>query len=122
MSRFLLDANLSPRTASFLRNRFGFDVIHIRDVATGTIPDEEVVAVAEKLGRVVITYDTDFGEIHHFREHGNLGVIQLELKDQTLESAHRVLDRFFRRQAEGIDFETSLVVLELDRVRVTRPE
>lgn len=122
MSRFLLDANLSPRTATSLRNSFGFDVVHIRDVRGGMIPDEEVVAVAKELGRVIITYDTDFGEIHHFREHGLLGVIQLELRDQTLESAHRSLDTFFRQQATEIDFESPLVVLEIDRVRVIRPQ
>jgi predicted nuclease of predicted toxin-antitoxin system len=122
VSRFLLDANLSPRSAAFLRDTLGLDAIHIRDVRSGTIPDDEVVAVAKESGRVIITYDTDFGEIHHFREHGLLGVIQLELRDQTIESAHRVLKRFFQEQAVGIDFEASLVVLEIDRVRVIRPE
>ncbi len=122
MSAFLLDANLSPRTAEHLVKTHGLDVIHVRDRRPGTIPDEEIVALAKTEGRVIITFDTDFGEIYHFRERGAIGVIVLQLRDQTVEAVHRVLDQFFRENAGTIALDTSLVVLERDKVRVVRAE
>jgi len=122
VSTFLLDANLSPLTAEHLVETHGIDVIHVRDRRPGTIPDEEIVALAKTEGRVIITFDTDFGEIYHLRERAAIGVIILQLRDQTVEAVHRVLDQFFRENAGTIALDTSLVVLERDKVRVVRAE
>ncbi|HEX6506161.1 MAG TPA: DUF5615 family PIN-like protein [Chloroflexota bacterium] len=97
MNAFLLDANLSPQAAAFLRETHGIDVVHQRDVLPGSPTDLEIVALAKKHHRVIITFDTDFGEIHHFRERGEVGIIQLQLRNQTVEAGNRVLSRFFAR-------------------------
>lgn len=120
MSRFLLDANLSPTTADFLRDRFNFDVAALRDVASGSPTDLEVVALAQRTGRVIITFDTDFGELYHFRERGTLGIIVLELRDQTVESVNRTLGAFFRAGTADIDLESSLVIIQPGMIRVVR--
>jgi predicted nuclease of predicted toxin-antitoxin system len=51
----LLDANLSPRTASFLSVTFGFDVVALLDMGLGHLDDDQVVAMAKREQRVVIT-------------------------------------------------------------------
>jgi predicted nuclease of predicted toxin-antitoxin system len=118
VSTFLLDANLSPQTAAFLRETLGLDVVHQRDVLPGSPTDDEMVALAVRERRVIITFDTDFGEIHHFRGHGTLGVIQLQLRNQTVEAVNRVLARFFTHDAAGLDLDHSLVTIEEHQVRV----
>lgn len=60
--KFLLDANLSPRTATHLRLT-GFDVEHLRDRGIQTAEDVVVLRFAREHGFVLISEDTDFGEL-----------------------------------------------------------
>ncbi|MGA9278330.1 DUF5615 family PIN-like protein [Ilumatobacter sp.] len=60
--RFLLDQNQSPLLADLL-NAAGHDAIHTRDVGLSRAPDVDVLTRAKLDGRVVITADTDFGEL-----------------------------------------------------------
>lgn len=81
MSRFLLDANLSPETAAFLAS-LGFDA-SVLDAPLGTPPtDDEVMALASAEGRVVITFDLDFGEMFYARGGESAGIIVLRVRDQ----------------------------------------
>lgn len=48
MSKDLLDANLSPKTAAFLIETFGFDVVHQDDILPGSPTDDEVVEIGHK--------------------------------------------------------------------------
>lgn len=120
MSKFLLDANLSPETQVYLEKTFGFDVIDLITQKQFALSDEEIVILAKEQKRVIITFDLDFGEIYHLREEGKLGVIILRLDDQTVESVNRSLKAFFNGEAKNISLETSLVVLEKDKIRVVR--
>lgn len=118
MTPLLIDANLSPDTAVYLRSALGFDAVHLRTLGLGELSDDEVVALAKREGRVVITFDLDYGEIYRRWESGHIGVILLRLEDQTASSVNGVLARFFRLEAAAIDIATSLVVLDGARTRV----
>jgi predicted nuclease of predicted toxin-antitoxin system len=121
VTRFLLDANISPETRTYLAVTFGFDVIDLLTEQQAFLPDEEVVALAKRAQRVLITHDLDFGELYHLKERGDFGVIILRLADQTVESVNRVLGQFFSDPATAeIPLTTSLVVIEEHRVRVVR--
>lgn len=119
MSRFLLDANLSPETTTYLRSTFGLDVVDLLTLGLSHLTDHEVVARAKSEGRVVITFDLDFGQIYHRWERGQIGAIILRLEDQTVESVHRSLGKFFLNVADTIHLEHSLVVADETRVRIT---
>lgn len=84
--------------------------------------DERVAELANEQGRVVITFDLDFGEMSHFRGAGRLGVIVLRLRDQTVESVDRVLDLFFSNPPTDVDLDHSLVVLREHSLRIVRPD
>jgi len=60
--RLLIDANLSPRVASRLRGA-GHDAIHVADIGMLTAPDHAILAHAATSGQVIISADTDFGEL-----------------------------------------------------------
>lgn len=60
--KFLLDENLSPRIAEILAE-VGHDAIHVRDIALRSSPDEQVLEAAREAGRVIISADTDFGDL-----------------------------------------------------------
>ncbi len=66
MNKFLLDANLSPRTRAYLSHTFHFDVTDLQSRQLGTLPDEDVIVLAKAEGRIIITLDKDFGEIYCF--------------------------------------------------------
>ena len=59
--RFLADENF-PRIALIALREFGFDVTAIAETHPG-IPDTEVIAIASKEGRTLLTLDKDFGEL-----------------------------------------------------------
>ncbi len=115
----MLDANLSPETAAYLRATFGFDVVDLLTLGQSHLTDREIVAMAKRDSRVVITFDLDFGKIYHRWERGQIGAIVLRLEDQTVESVNLVLGRFFANVATTVSLERSLIVVDESRVRIT---
>jgi predicted nuclease of predicted toxin-antitoxin system len=87
----------------------------------GDLTDEQVVGLAKQQRRAIITLDTDFGEIYYRYERGNIGVILLRLEDESRGAIEKVLGRFFRHAAGGIDLAHSLVVLTESTMRIVRP-
>lgn len=118
MIKFLLDANISPETRFYLADTFGFDVVDLISENKAYLTDEEVVVLAKRERRVIITFDLDFGEIYHFKKKGGVGVIILRLDDQTVASVNRTLSYFFENEGKKINLHKSLVVLESDRIRI----
>ncbi|MCL4541892.1 MAG: DUF5615 family PIN-like protein [Chloroflexi bacterium] len=86
--KLLLDANLSPETAAYLRRRFGFDVIDLISQKLHGLPDAKVVELAKAQQRVIITFDRGFGETYYAHERGAIGVIVLRLKDQAVKTVN----------------------------------
>lgn len=78
--RFLLDQSSDARLIPHFRS-LGHEATRIaRDYPAG-LPDSEVLAVAHREERILITDDRDFGELvfQHFHPHS--GVIYLRLGD-----------------------------------------
>jgi len=59
--KFVADENF-PRAALMLLRESGFDVSSIAESHPG-IPDTEVMAIAGREGRTLLTFDKDFGEL-----------------------------------------------------------
>ncbi len=120
MTRLLLDANLSPRTAQFLTQRFEFDTVALSTIGLSHLDDFEVMAHTKVEDRILVTFDVDFGRLFHRYERGLVGIIVLRLADQTVASANRALERLFTDPAaEALVFERSLVIVDEIRIRVT---
>lgn len=118
MNKILLDANISPETGIYLTETFGFDVVALVDTKYYGISDEEVVALAKKAQRIIITFDQDFGEIYHFSQPKTGGFIVLKIENQTVESVNKTLASFFRKEAKDIKLQQSLVIIEENKIRI----
>ncbi len=120
MITFLTDENISPETADFLA-RLGYPCRSLRRDGPRGISDTEVVALAKSEGRVILTHDLDFGEIYYLAEKGQLGIVVLRLRHQTVEVVNDTLERFLRSSPLDEDaLRHGLVVLSETAYRVYR--
>lgn len=53
--RFLIDENLSPGAARHLRDRLGYDAVHVNDIGLAGASDDAVLARAVAEDRVIVT-------------------------------------------------------------------
>lgn len=84
MSRFLLDENADARLRTFLSN-LGHDVTAIASEYPHSLPDKEVLAIANREQRILITNDKDFGELIFHQGLPHHGVLFFRLKTTTYE-------------------------------------
>jgi predicted nuclease of predicted toxin-antitoxin system len=118
----LLDANLSPRVGKFLSTQFDLEVKSIRRVGLEALPDHEVVRMAHREQRVIITLDEDFATYFHRQTRPFVGIIHLDLPIalRFIPSINRILHTFFTEHAETVELERSLVILTGESVRILR--
>jgi predicted nuclease of predicted toxin-antitoxin system len=60
--RLLIDANLSPKVAAALR-KAGLESVHVGDVGLLTAPDPSILEYAAANALVIVSADSDFGEL-----------------------------------------------------------
>jgi predicted nuclease of predicted toxin-antitoxin system len=60
--RLLVDANLSPKIAAMLRDG-GHDAVHVADIGMLGAADDAILVHAVRSGQVIVSADTDFGEL-----------------------------------------------------------
>lgn len=85
--KFLLDNNLSPTLADFLRGD-GHVVEHVRQLGLGAAPDVEVMAHAREHDQVLISADTDFGTLLARSGHTKPSIILI--RRSTARRAHEI--------------------------------
>jgi predicted nuclease of predicted toxin-antitoxin system len=115
--RFLLDQNQSPRIVGLLAEA-GHDAIHVRDIDLGTSADEEVLAAAYGAGRVIISADTDFGDLLAASNAGGPSVVLLRRQGQR--RAHEIAALILANLDVVADDLRSgaVVVLDDERIRI----
>ena len=60
--RFVVDANLSPKVAGYLRDG-GHDAVHVAEVGLLSADDSVIMDWAREHQRVIISNDSDFGTL-----------------------------------------------------------
>jgi predicted nuclease of predicted toxin-antitoxin system len=76
--RFLLDESADMRIAPYLWE-LGHDVTGIVTDYPARLPDDEVLAIAFREGRTLITHDLDYGELVFVKHQPHAGVILIRL-------------------------------------------
>jgi predicted nuclease of predicted toxin-antitoxin system len=74
---FLTDENIPFRVVEWLRNN-SFEVFDIKEQSLSSSPDTQVMEIAEKQRRIIITQDSDLAAILFKNKIQNAGVIFLK--------------------------------------------
>lgn len=61
----------------------GHDIFHLRQLDLIRMPDEEIVSKARSEGRIVLTFDLDFGEIMAASRRDSPSVILFRMRNHT---------------------------------------
>jgi len=110
---FLADENIPPKTVEALRGR-GVDIVSILDFAQG-LKDELVLSIAYEQGRILITFDRDFGELVFRTKAKSKGVILLRFTPKSPEDLSRRIETL---TSIGIPIENHFIVVTEDTVRI----
>ncbi len=93
--RFLIDESADTRIASPLR-RLDHDVTTVAGDHGPALQDTDVLAIAHREQRILITNDKDFGDLIFQRELPHTGIILLRLPlDSTAQQKIAALERLF---------------------------
>jgi predicted nuclease of predicted toxin-antitoxin system len=112
--RLLADENF-PGSAVGALIRSGHDVIWIRTAAP-EMPDHEIFRWAVREGRVILTFDKDFGEIaRRARVSGPCGIVLFRLP---MSSAGQMRDKIIETIGSRSDWPGNFSVVEANRVRI----
>jgi predicted nuclease of predicted toxin-antitoxin system len=112
--RFLANENFPLESVRLLREA-GHDVLSVGESMPG-IEDEEILSLAAQEGRVLLTFDRDYGELIYLRGlAAPLGVIYLRFNPLTSSHPAEVVHELER--VSGLRLENRYTVVEPPRVR-----
>jgi predicted nuclease of predicted toxin-antitoxin system len=111
--KFLANENYPKPSIVFLRNK-GFEVKSIQE-GYGGIPDEEVIAIAEQEGRIILTFDSDYGELlFKYQRATPPSVVYFRFKGRSPSESGRML---FELLNANLEIEGYFTVIEETGVR-----
>ena len=116
--RGIVDESTGVVVARWLRS-LGHDVVSIREDRP-RMADEDILALAVRDDRVVITNDKDFGELVFREGRAHRGVILLRLVDDRTSAKIAALERLFADLPD--DLQECFVVVTERSIRVTRSQ
>ena len=114
--KFLADENIGLEIVSFLRKN-GHDVCSITELLRGA-SDASILLTAQEEHRILVTSDTDFGELVYRVGQHHAGIILLRLDDERNANKIRVLRKLLKQHAE--DLSDTFVVVTEKTVRIRR--
>ncbi|MFQ5651993.1 MAG: DUF5615 family PIN-like protein, partial [bacterium] len=88
--KFLIDNALSPIIARALLDA-GYDAMHVRDIGMAAASDPEILELAIKDNRILVSADTDFGALLACRESAQPSFILFRQSDKRPASQSAVL-------------------------------
>ena len=114
--RFLIDMPLSPDLAAWLR-RQGHDAVHVSDLNLFNAPDLDILALAKREGRILVTADLDYPRLLALAENTDPGMIVF--RDGNWSEAE-VIARMAAVLPGLSDLEPSILMVDRNRVRRRR--
>jgi predicted nuclease of predicted toxin-antitoxin system len=114
--RFLADMNISPQTVSTLQQH-GWDIIRVSQILAANAPDAEILDLARREDRAVITQDLDFSTLLALGGYQHPSLITLRLSTSDPETVTRRLLQIFDRIEEAVE-SGSAVTVEDTQLRI----
>ena len=114
--RFLTGRCAGRRLAVSLRDE-GHDVVEARELGPDH-GDWALLGLAESQDRVLITIDTDFGELVYPHDVPHAGLVRLP--DVPAEQRIALMPEVIARRSGALD-ERAVVTIRVGRIRISRP-
>jgi predicted nuclease of predicted toxin-antitoxin system len=100
--RFLIDERADARVAAYLRS-LGHDVILVAAAYGPALEDAEILSIAVRERRILITFDRDFGELVFAQRQPHSGVLYFRLGPIDLDVEIARLDHVLTHYADRLD-------------------
>lgn len=101
--------------------KLGYDVKDLDDFNSRGCDDEEVIELALKEERMIITLDLDFGQTYYFSRINEVGIIVLRVHTPTVKHINQVLENFLRDvELDDKKLSKSLIIVDEKKFRVRR--
>ncbi len=98
--KFIVDVGVGNKVEKWLAAQ-GCDVLNVRDIDP-RLPDHEIVKIATKENRMVITMDKDFGELVYRTNVNHTGVLLLRLDSYSSQEKVNVINRILEEHQDKI--------------------
>jgi len=115
--KFLTDENIAVSVVKFLRSE-NYDVKDVKEERLFGISDFEVLKIAIKEERIIITHDKDFENISRNRSIEHRGIILIRLFDQSPENVIVKLKEILERKEIIDKIENSVITIREDYVEI----
>ena len=112
--KFIADVNVEKSIVDYLKYE-GFDIMWIPDYNC-MMKDEELLRLANKERRVLITNDKDFGNLVFFKNLISSGIILFHAKEHNVEWKEKILKKVIDDFGEKVC--SSFIVIGKDKVRI----
>lgn len=114
--KLLFDVGVSKKAEIYFREN-GFDVFAVRDI-NPYLTDKDILELAVKEERLVITMDKDFGELVFNSKEVHSGVLLLRMEDAGWKQKINVLSEIFLNYSE--DIKGSFSVYQDKKLRIRK--
>jgi predicted nuclease of predicted toxin-antitoxin system len=114
--RLLLDMNLPPSVADWLRSE-GHEAIHVRELDLSDASDREIFSRAAADARIVVSFDLDFGEIAGLARDAAVGAVLLRLRLTSRPHLQQRLRAALSAAATALQ-AGAIVLVEDSRIRI----
>jgi predicted nuclease of predicted toxin-antitoxin system len=111
--KFLANENIPFELIDDLR-KLGYDILRVDEVKKG-MRDHEVLDLSFKEGRILITFDKDFGKLAFKEKRKAVGIILLRVNPKSIQ---HIKDRILLIFEQVKDLEGKFIVLEENILRV----
>lgn len=106
---------VTPRTVAHLQSA-GHDAVHASAVGLSEVSDSQIIEVARREGRIIITADLDYPRLIALAQADGPGLILFRGGSYTDDEMLALLDRVLAR-AWSLDLERSITVVDRPRMR-----
>jgi predicted nuclease of predicted toxin-antitoxin system len=114
--KFLADENIDYQIVAHLRQQ-GYSVLYVAELNPG-ISDSEVLYLANKENAILITSDSDFGELVFRQKRLTSGVIYIRLGNLSSEQKANIIVSAIIQY--GKEFVNSFVVVSSNSIRIRK--
>jgi predicted nuclease of predicted toxin-antitoxin system len=116
--KLLLDQG-TPRSASAILRQTGFDAVHTGEIGMAEARDHEIVCLALRDDRIVITLDSDFHALLAEQQATKPSVVRIRIEGLRAQEFCRLLNIVLRQCAEDLKAGAMISVNDF-QIRVRR--